>query len=667
MKKRFLSMLLAIVMVVGLVPGFALTAGAETAITPTQPANGDGSAASPYEIGTAAELYWFAEQVNAGQVDDVDTTAICGKLTNNITVNASVLGADGYPISDTSGLIVWTPIGNKTYKYKGTFDGSGYTVSGLYLDLYDNSSKNIGFFGYCNNATVKNLTIKESYFAGYEYVGGIAGCFWGNSGKMENCVNYATVKGYQREGGVAGALQYASATNCHNHGLVIGTNYVGGFTGQTGYASVFTNCSNTGTVRFEHNNSGSYCGGFVAYAANGSPTFVNCYNSGSIVYYYNATRTPQYKGAIGGFVCNGNGTYTNCYSSAVLSVEKYGTMSTGDPSYSFKGFVNSTYSNFSATNCYYNSAYEDQAASGTTGKTLEQFASGEVTYLLNGSVSEGDLVWYQTLETDAVPQFEGEIVYYDAEKTEYYNISTTKYTVTWLVDGETYKTVELKAGETITLPEEPTKANEQCEEYTFAGWEGYTENMTMPEGDVTFKAQFTAETSHDFENGVCTVCKKVNAQLAGTTVSLKGALGFNFFFELDEAILANENATIRFTFPNDEGGETTAEVPVSKGVLVDPGYYVFTREVFAKQMADVFKIQVIVEIDGEEYASETYEYSVVEYCSYILNDNYADPTLTAEQITNLKALVKQMLHYGAAAQLYFGYNTDNLANAGIDG
>ena len=51
--------------------GWGLKASAATAITPSQP-TGDGSVGSPYQIGTAAELYWFAAQVNSGS-----TTYVC--------------------------------------------------------------------------------------------------------------------------------------------------------------------------------------------------------------------------------------------------------------------------------------------------------------------------------------------------------------------------------------------------------------------------------------------------------------------------------------------------------------------------------------------------------------------------------------------------------------
>ena len=60
--------------------------------------------------------------------------------------------------------------------------------------------------------------------------------------------------------------------------------------------------------------------------------------------------------------------------------------------------------------------------------------------------------------------------------------TVNSYTVTWNVDGN--KTTEQFAyGATITLPEVPTKFG-----HTFTAWDGYTNNMTMPAGDVEFEA-----------------------------------------------------------------------------------------------------------------------------------------------------------------------------------
>ena len=100
---------------------------AQNTISPSKPSGG-GTENSPYQIGTAAELYWFAALVN-GEL---------GGETQNASANA-VLTAD---INCSS--ITWTPIGFR-YPYEGTFDGQGYTISGLYFN--DRNVDFVGLFG----------------------------------------------------------------------------------------------------------------------------------------------------------------------------------------------------------------------------------------------------------------------------------------------------------------------------------------------------------------------------------------------------------------------------------------------------------------------------------------------------------------------------------------
>ncbi len=61
------------------------------------------------------------------------------------------------------------------------------------------------------------------------------------------------------------------------------------------------------------------------------------------------------------------------------------------------------------------------------------------------------------------------------------------YTVTYMLDGEVYRTVDVRYGETIPRIEEPTK-----EGYTFSGWGEIP--ATMPAKDVTITANFTVNT-----------------------------------------------------------------------------------------------------------------------------------------------------------------------------
>ena len=87
--------------------------------------------------------------------------------------------------------------------------------------------------------------------------------------------------------------------------------------------------------------------------------------------------------------------------------------------------------------------------------------------------------------------------------------------------------------------------------------------------------------------------------------------------------------------------------------LNDEGFVVVTAEVAAAQMTDTVTLNFTV--NGEQV---TKEYTVRQYADYVLDDANGFDDVT-------KALVQAMLHYGAAAQDYFGYNEGNFANANV--
>ncbi len=136
------------------------------------------------------------------------------------------------------------------------------------------------------------------------------------------------------------------------------------------------------------------------------------------------------------------------------------------------------------------------------------------------------------------------------------------------------------------------------------------------------------------------------------SVTLGSNIGVNFYMEFDAATLADENAYVEFTAPN--GATQTFYV---KDVTPVDGHYPFTCEIAAKEMSQ--KITGVLKTENGTVASNPFTYSVREYAMYIINnpDSY-----TAQDI----AMVKAMLNYGAYAQLMFGYQTDDLANSGID-
>ncbi|MBO7476711.1 MAG: leucine-rich repeat protein [Salinivirgaceae bacterium] len=308
-----------------------------------------------YAISNASDLYSFAQLVNNGASD---AKAV---LVADIVVNDSVLRADTLN-GDGSNFYVWTPIGNTTYKYTGSFDGNGHTISGLYFN--DETANYVGLFGYAIGATIRNVDVEDSYIRGSQYVGGICGYIVDYDatikGTITNCSNKSTIIANNNVGGISGYS--GTITKCHNTGSVSGFEYVGGICGNNGY---ITNCFNTGSV------SGNYsAGGIIGYCF--SSVVTGCFNTGSVF-------GQNYVGGICG------NTYYYYYSS------EYGTI----------------------TNCYYltgcarNSDDVEQLGSGTNNNrveaksfTAQELASGKVAYHLNGA---SEPAWYQTIGEDSLP------------------------------------------------------------------------------------------------------------------------------------------------------------------------------------------------------------------------------------------------------------------------
>ncbi len=123
-----------------------------------------------YAIGDVGELLQFAEDYNRAS-----RGAVCVKLTADIVMNKNVTIDDQLNVTDTASFQEWTPIKN----FRGTFDGQGHTISGLY---YDNGYvvsaglfASIGDEYEFSTVTIKNLNIKDSYFKAASWVGSLVG------------------------------------------------------------------------------------------------------------------------------------------------------------------------------------------------------------------------------------------------------------------------------------------------------------------------------------------------------------------------------------------------------------------------------------------------------------------------------------------------------------
>lgn len=285
LKQKILSTALAIAMIVGMLPtsmAFADAWGGSTDIANGY-ASGDGSASTPYEISTGAELAYLAQQVNDNSETYEDEYFV---LTDDID-----LGSEE-----------WTPIGNSSTKFNGTFDGDGHTVTGLKIDKdLDTVPYYAGLFGYINSAgVVKNVSLygsidvvieNEIEVTGPLYIGSIAG--YSNYGKIINCATVVSINIDSDDtssacfvGGIVGKSYYGTIQNCSSAGDIdvdsLNTNEVGGIVGNE-YGANVTNCYATGDVTSitadgETNNVGGVAGSFSGTGC----TLSYCYWSGTV-------------------------------------------------------------------------------------------------------------------------------------------------------------------------------------------------------------------------------------------------------------------------------------------------------------------------------------------------------------------------------------------------
>lgn len=329
-------------------------------------------------------------------------------LTANIIVNTGVLDENKNLVSK-SDLTEWEPIGARWSPYTGTFDGQGYTISGLYFN--NPHSSYVGLFGCIGaNGKISNVGVLDSYFQFSEFGGGVCGV---NYGTVRDCKNIGSVRGLAAIGGVCGLNEKDGIIeNSFNEGTVSGTGdnvqQVGGVCGYNN--GTIKSCYNTASVSGQ-NSVGGVCG------FNSRGIITNCFNEGTV----------SGQTFVGGVCGNGCGvTTTNCFNGGIVSGQSHVSGVCGYD-YNYDGTL---------TNCYYLSDTAKGGINGkdvsgkAEGKSIEQFKSGEVAYLLNGSTSEGELAWYQKLGTDAYPVltatkgntvYNGSFRYCDNTATSYSN------------------------------------------------------------------------------------------------------------------------------------------------------------------------------------------------------------------------------------------------------
>lgn len=303
------------------------------------------------------------------------------------------------------------PIGEAGTEFEGTFDGQGFTISGLTIDRPAESY--VGLFGYIDStsALVEDVGLIDVAITGDDYVGalvgfnvygditdvyvsggtvagddssstgrvgGLAGCTSGWSVAVTDCHAMVEVSGYAHVGGLLGRAVGGVISDCYATGDVDATGYsVGGLIGSTwntdvdrsyasgdvygggstvgGLAGVFpgggdlTNSYATGTVTSDY----QYAGGLVGKTSGSGTTIVNCYATGAVT-------ADDYAGGFAG----------ELYDSGSISYSYATGGATGTDAGGFLG----EYTSGTLTNCWWYSEVPGQIGigSGSTGGLTEE-------------------------------------------------------------------------------------------------------------------------------------------------------------------------------------------------------------------------------------------------------------------------------------------------------
>ena len=250
MRKRVISWLLTVVMVVSMLPtsvlADTLAADQEQQIQQEQIAPVDTENTVPAEDEETQEQQEPAPETPASQMARSGGTALAlaEGTVSSAKEFAEMVASGSYTL--TKDIIVTDPYASD---FSGTFDGNGHTVT---LNITA-STANVGLFSkLAGGAVVKNVITAGSISGKVNNVGGIAGTADGNV-TIENCKNTASIKGGKGAGGILGYSEpgsgFVTISSCANMGSVSGTRkQVGGIAGNVVGTHIIRNCYNQGDI-----------------------------------------------------------------------------------------------------------------------------------------------------------------------------------------------------------------------------------------------------------------------------------------------------------------------------------------------------------------------------------------------------------------------------------
>ena len=335
---------------------------------------GEGTEASPYVITNLDDLKFFRDHVNAG----------------NTYAGKYIKLTDDIDLAPTRSESNWTPIGNSTNKFQGTFDGDNHTISDLVITGYNS---NVGFFGFTTNGEIKNVIFENAKVSGRLNVGVVAGTPYTSKYTNIKVTGHVEVNGMAYVGGVGGKNAYANWTDITVN--VDGTSYVK------------ANSVEDGTAYR------TYVGGVVGFNGEGSHTFKNITSNIKVIgstkdvggifgiahygnNFENVTCTGDIEAAEGAKEVGGiAGVWNNAHSYTVTMTNceyKDATITIGDV-------------DVTATNAFVGGAYTpSNETSGTSGSLV---INGETVYPYVAKIGE---VGYNTLAKAVTAAQDGETI-----------------------------------------------------------------------------------------------------------------------------------------------------------------------------------------------------------------------------------------------------------------
>ncbi|MFC2188629.1 beta strand repeat-containing protein, partial [Fulvivirgaceae bacterium LMO-SS25] len=308
-------------------PNVSFTGG----IASEAPVVGDGTVGAPFQIATLANLKWITESAGRWNAHYIQTADIDASSTANWNCGEG-----------------WSPIGDNTFNFIGSYNGDGHTINGLTINRPSDGF--IGLFGYINGGTVSNLGMTQVNINASDGIGAIVGFCEGCS--INDTYSTGTIESsFGSTGGIVGSMITSSSLlNSFSHVSINNSsgNNVGGLAGSVNSSSTVTGSFSTGTIS---SNAGQI-GGIVGSLS--SSQIQNCYSLSSV-------SGNNYVGGGAGSVSSG--TIINSYSTGLVS----------SPGANIGGFVGLLFGTNTFTNNFWDTETSGNLTSdGATGKTTAE-------------------------------------------------------------------------------------------------------------------------------------------------------------------------------------------------------------------------------------------------------------------------------------------------------